>query len=87
MSVLQNTFGGHGIACCPNVSAFQIIREFYIIWFPRVKGVLSMTALLRVECITAVQVALRWQIQRGVAVVPKSNSLSHQRENISVSNS
>jgi len=35
----------------------------------------------------AVKVALRWLIQRGVAVIPKSNSPSHQRENISVRDS
>lgn len=33
---------------------------------------------------TAVQVALRWQVQRGVAVIPKSNSPAHQRDNISI---
>jgi len=33
------------------------------------------------------QVTLRWLIQRGLAVVPKSNSVGHQRENFSVSNS
>lgn len=33
---------------------------------------------------TPAQVALRWQIQRGVAVIPKSNSIHHQRENISI---
>ena len=39
------------------------------------------------DVIASLQVALRWQVQRSVAVVPKSNTLSHQRENISVSNS
>lgn len=33
---------------------------------------------------TPAQVALRWQVQRGLAVVPKSNSINHQRENISI---
>lgn len=33
---------------------------------------------------TASQVALRLQIQRGLGIIPKSNSVDHQRDNISI---
>jgi len=37
------------------------------------------------RCVIVVKVGLRWLIQRDLAVIPKSNSVEHQRENISVS--
>jgi len=47
----------------------------------------SLSSCKTRDFVASLQVALRWLVQRDVAVVPKSNSLSHQKENISVSNS
>ena len=52
----------------------------YVHWYSYRKAVGDFVC-----CCDLMKVALRWQIQRGLAVVPKSNSINHQRENICVS--
>jgi diketogulonate reductase-like aldo/keto reductase len=44
----------------------------------------ALAAIAARHGVSLVQVILRWDLQRGVAVVPGSANPSHQKENISL---
>ena len=53
---------------------------------PNIQTDTTLEKLAKKYSKTPAQIALKFQIQRGLAAVPKSNSRQRQLENISVSN-